>query len=85
MNIVERTIGTKIHRGLVALVVTICRCNRRKQKRMSFCPACYHRLPLEMKQRLFLRAGQGYEEAYDAAVEYLSEGRKPSELRGSIG
>jgi hypothetical protein len=76
MSIVERTIGSKkIHRGLVALVVTICHCDRRKKKRMSFCATCYHRLPREMKGALYQRAGQGYEEAYDAAVKYL-EGEK---------
>jgi hypothetical protein len=74
MSIVERTIGSsKIHRGLVALVVTLCRCDRRKKKRMSFCPTCYGRLPREMKNALYRRAGQGYEEAYDAAVKHLEE------------
>jgi hypothetical protein len=65
MSIVERTIGSKIHPGLVALVVTICRCDRRKNKRMSFCQPCYRRLPLEIKRRLYLKAGQGYEDAYE--------------------
>ena len=73
MSIVERTIGTKVHPGLVALVVTLCRCNKRKQKRQSFCNACYYRLPLEMKQALYQRAGDGYEQAYDAAVKHLSK------------
>jgi hypothetical protein len=75
MSIVERSIGSKIHRGLVALVITICHCGRRKNKRMSFCPVCYRRLPREMKGALYRRAGQGYEEAYDAAVEYLEKGK----------
>jgi hypothetical protein len=76
MSIVERTIGSKnIHRGLVALVVTICRCDRRKKKRMSFCATCYHHLPQEMKSALYQRSGHGYEAAYDAAVKYL-EGEK---------
>lgn len=77
MSIVERTIGSKIHPGLVALVVTLCHCGRRKEKRMSFCQPCYRRLPLEMRGALYKRAGQGYEEAYDAAVKYL-EGGKPN-------
>jgi hypothetical protein len=74
MSIVERTIGSKIHRGLVALAVTLCRCDRRTKKGMSFCPHCYHRLPLEMKRNLYQKAGQGYEEPYDAAVKYLEGG-----------
>lgn len=76
MSIVERTIGSKnIHRGLVALVVTICRCDRRKKKGMSFCPPCYRRLPLEMRNALYRRLGKGYEEAYDDAVKYLEKGK----------
>ena len=75
MSIVERTVGSKIHRGLVALVVTVCHCNRRKEKRMSFCKTCYYRLPLEMRGALYQRAGHGYEEAYDEAVKYLEEKR----------
>jgi hypothetical protein len=73
MNIVERTIGSKIHPGLVALVVTICHCNRRKKKRMSFCPICYHRLPREMRSALYNR--ESYTAAYDAAVKYLEKGK----------
>lgn len=76
MSIVERTIGSKkIHRSLVALAVTLCRCDRRKKKGMSFCSTCYHRLPQEMKGALYQRSGHGYEEAYEAAVKYL-EGEK---------
>jgi hypothetical protein len=76
MSIVERTIGSKnVHRGLVALAVTLCRCDRRKKKGMSFCSTCYHRLPLEIKRNLYQKAGHGYEEAYDTAIKHL-EGEK---------
>jgi len=73
MSIIEKTIGTKTHRGLVALVLTICYCGSGKKKRISFCPSCYCRLPLEMKRALYRRAGQGCEEAYDAAAAHLSK------------
>lgn len=75
MTIIEKTIGTRIHRGLVALVVTVCQCGKRKYKRKSLCPRCFSLLPLELQKRLYLRSGQGYEEAYDDAINHLMKGK----------
>ena len=51
----------------------VCQCGNRKKPKMSFCPSCYYRLPLEMREALYRLFCGGYREAYDAAVEYLSK------------
>ena len=49
----------------------VCRCGKRKAGKMTFCAGCYRRLPHPMQMALYRRVGQGYEEAYAAAVEFL--------------
>lgn len=49
-----------------------CMCGKPKKKNFSFCWTCFQRLPEEMRKSLYRRMGRGYEEAYDAAVRYLS-------------
>lgn len=55
---------------------TQCRCGKRKRARQTFCSDCYYRLPRNLRGALYQLVGQGYEAAYQAAVDYL-EG-KPS-------
>jgi len=46
-------------------------CGRAKNPGHSFCGACYRILPQEMQRALYRKVGNGYEEAYAAAVRYL--------------
>lgn len=49
-----------------------CQCGRWKKPGNSLCAGCWHRLPVHMQADLYARLGDGYEEAYDQAVKYLS-------------
>lgn len=48
-----------------------CQCGKPKKSGYSFCYGCYSSLPFEMQQALWKRIGQGYEEAYEEAVQFL--------------
>ena len=48
-----------------------CVCGRNKLRGGSFCFRCYTRLSKVHRNALYARLGQGYEAAYDAAVEVL--------------
>ena len=48
-----------------------CFCGRTKKSKMSLCYTCYKSLPKDKKQALYQRMGDGYEEAYDDAIEWL--------------
>lgn len=50
-----------------------CLCGRPKQPHRSFCYPCYRELSQEMQRNLYRKMGNGYEEAYEAAVEYLQQ------------
>lgn len=50
-----------------------CLCGREKLPRKSFCGRCYHALPGDLKPRLYLRLGGGYEEAFEEAHRWLEE------------
>lgn len=50
-----------------------CLCGARKQSRKSFCYRCYILLPQFLQEQLYSRLGQGYEEAFEAAEEWLEE------------
>ncbi|MHA2065065.1 MAG: hypothetical protein ACXABY_11880 [Candidatus Thorarchaeota archaeon] len=50
-----------------------CVCEAWKKKRYSFCYSCYHALPLDMRNDLWQKMGEGYQEAYDAAISWLKE------------
>ncbi len=56
---------------LIQLAATECRCGQSKAKAQSFCRSCYFSLPQAMRQSLYKRIGQGYEEAHAAAVKSL--------------
>jgi hypothetical protein len=49
-----------------------CRCGKRKASGETFCRDCYFRLPPRMRQALYRGLGNGYEEAYTAAVDCLA-------------
>lgn len=46
-------------------------CGGKKLPGRSFCGACYHQLPHDLQRHLYYRLGDGYEEAYDEAREFL--------------
>ena len=48
-----------------------CRCGKPKRMRETFCNHCYRTLPPPMRRALYRLVGEGYEEAYAAAVEHL--------------
>lgn len=53
------------------LAGTTCRCGRVKRARMTFCGRCYHALPPPLRAALYRPIGEGYEDAYAAAVASL--------------
>lgn len=55
------------------LLSNVCQCGKRKKPHMSFCPNCFFRLPEEKRDDLYKQWLHGYEESYDAAVEYLNK------------
>lgn len=56
---------------------TTCRgCFSRKNRSKSFCSTCYFKLSEEMRASLYQRFGQGYEEAFVEAVNFLKESKK---------
>ena len=59
-------------RELVAELAGVdCRCGAVKERGQTFCKRCYFRLPKHLQTRLYRRVGDGYEEAYSAATEFL--------------
>ncbi|GAH74320.1 unnamed protein product, partial [marine sediment metagenome] len=48
-----------------------CACGMQKEPRKSFCYGCYMALPRDMRRDLWKPIGEGYEEAYEAAVKWL--------------
>lgn len=48
-----------------------CFCGLTKKRGFSFCYNDYTRLPRQMQTDLWQPMGDGYEEAYDKAVEWL--------------
>ena len=49
-----------------------CFCGKTKKSGMSFCYKCYSSLSKDMQRDLYQRIGDGYGEAYDKAVEWLT-------------
>jgi len=54
-------------------------CGKHKRRDSSFCGPCYFSLPIEMRQALYRRFGEGYEQALAEAKEWLE--REQKELR----
>ena len=53
------------------LSAATCRCGLSKARAITFCARCYFRLPKDIRRKLYRLMGQGYEEARQAAEEYL--------------
>lgn len=53
----------------------ICRCGREKRRGETVCRRCYYALPAPYRRALYARIGEGYEEAYQAAVAHLGSVR----------
>lgn len=49
-------------------------CGGPKKPKMSHCRKCYYALPPSMRQALYQGFGAGYEEAYEASLEFLKNG-----------
>jgi hypothetical protein len=45
-----------------------CFCGRQKQSGKAFCFKCFRELPFDMRNSLYKQIGNGFEAAYDAAV-----------------
>lgn len=54
-----------------ALARRKCQCGATKQPKRSFCGRCFARLSPELKGRLYLPVGRGYEEAWKDALKHL--------------
>lgn len=50
-----------------------CQCGDYKKKGNSFCYNCFSSLPNYVQKGLYRRFGNGYEEIYEEAIEYLKE------------
>lgn len=54
---------------------TRCICGGKKSERTAFCKGCYFSLSPETRRALYQRIGVGFEEAYTAAAEILTDGQ----------
>lgn len=52
-------------------------CGGSKFRRQSFCRTCYRSLPANIRANLYLLVGDGYEEAFDAAMDHVERRRTP--------
>lgn len=48
-------------------------CGLTKSRKQSFCRVCYHRLPNELRMKLYRAFGDGYVDAWVAAKDWLKE------------
>ncbi|MEE9609514.1 MAG: hypothetical protein V3U03_17390 [Myxococcota bacterium] len=63
---------TKTRRELLEeLQGRLCRCGGMKKSAHTFCRTCYFNLPPAERSALYHEFGDGYEEAYQTAVETL--------------
>jgi hypothetical protein len=58
-----------------------CRCRQHKVAGQTFCARCYYMLPKEMQLALYKKLFAGYEEAYQAACEFLDAALKKSSVQ----
>lgn len=68
-----------MHGLMRELAGNICHCGKPKVPRQTFCRSCYYRLPAAMRAALYRRMGEGYEEAYAAAVTLLFGAKSQAE------
>lgn len=50
-----------------------CACGETKRPRSSFCHACFKALPSTYQHALYQKMGDGYEEAYENAIQWLKD------------
>lgn len=50
-----------------------CVCGKPKVRKTAFCGTCYARLTEKLKQGLWQRIGRGFEQAYEAARDWLKQ------------
>lgn len=48
-----------------------CRCGSEKRAYVTFCGKCFYALPHNIRIMLRRKLGEGYEEAYESAVQFL--------------
>ena len=48
-----------------------CRCGAEKERGHTFCRNCYYRLQPGLRKLLYRRLGEGYEQAYETAIQVL--------------
>lgn len=56
---------------LVDLKGVLCKCGNPKKAMRSFCGRCYYALPEGLRDRLYNRFMDGYEDAFAEALEHL--------------
>ncbi|MCA1591819.1 MAG: hypothetical protein LC754_04025 [Acidobacteria bacterium] len=54
---------------------TCAACGKSKRPKMSHCRACYYALPPKMRSALYQGFGDGYEEAFEDSLKFLSDKR----------
>lgn len=61
-------------------------CGKLKRGGHTLCRHCYQALPAKLRQRLYQRLGDGYEQAFDAALRHLGvqDPQLPGELKGGL-
>jgi hypothetical protein len=47
-------------------------CGAEKKSKMSHCSKCFWKLPKAMRDKLYKRFGEGYEEAFDESTKWLA-------------
>lgn len=52
---------------------TTCQCGADKKSMQTFCTPCFFHLPRHMRHALYDKIGEGYEEAYTAALQHVRE------------
>ena len=56
-----------------ALYSVGCQCGMPKKSSFSFCYDCYSSLPSNLQRALYKKFNEGYGEAYEEAVKWLTE------------
>lgn len=71
LEIIEKMQKSERLRILRELQTVKCFCGRKKGAGKTFCQKHYYALPKPLQGALYQRFGDGYEQAYTAAREYL--------------
>lgn len=52
-------------------------CGLSKPKNTAFCKSCYYSLPYALRNALWSRFGEGFEEAYKSGLDWLRRKAEP--------